>query len=798
MSNPAVAALRCRFGEYELDCAAHCLRKNGIRVKLQPIPYQTLLVFLDRPNQLIKREELQQRLWPQGTFVDFEQGLNVAIKKLRDALCDSADSPRFIETVSGQGYRWIAEVEIAPGAEATSRMPADRVELGRLGATDAEPRANRESKAPGDAAGRRRLQAWAVAAGLLTVATAGFFARAALRHPAPILGSPGWVLITNFENRTHQAVLDGSLEYALERELSNSRFVKVAPRGRVEDALRLMKRPVDSRIDARLGREICLRDGEIQALITGRVEKIGTNYVLSAELRNAATDVVTAGFAEEDADEKQLADAVQRLSRRMREKLGEDPQLIQPSNAKLEKVTTPSLRALQLYSEADRSIADGKSTEAESLLREAVKADSGFASGYILLAYAIRNQNRPIGDWKPAAERAFHLSDEVLERERYFIRGSYYELTGDDRNAADNYQVLVKLYSDDFWGTNNLALLVKDRPRACALFYHAADLRPKNFQYAVEAWYQALSTGDGPAIDKYYHRAMELITLAAPDEPARAEILLGGVVRELGVNDIKAAHAELERVESQFNSLSRDWQESLAFYLGTVHLYLGELRSAEKWFGRVNDEGDRQFGLGQIAYERRRSYGVQRMKKIPLDPVLVARFASDGDSSAANRAISERTRQGRLACRLCGNPFYGPLFRAEAEASSGKYAQGMEGLRKQLATSEEGLGKSNGLMCAANLLAHHLEAKGDFQGAATILETLNDQQDLSLTWAGGWAADTRFHLGELYRKIGRSADAQIVEGHLQEQLMFADPDHPILLALKRVLHERSRTGDSPL
>ena len=186
------------------------------------------------------------------------------------------------------------------------------------------------------------------------------------------------------------------------------------------------------------------------------------------------------------------------------------------------------------------------------------------------------------------------------------------------------------------------------------------------------------------------------------------------------------------------------------------------------------------------SYERRRSYGAVRMKEIPLDPVLVARFASDGDSSAPNRAISERTKQGRLACRLCANAFYGPLFRAEVEASSGKYAKGIAGLRTQFVGTHSG----DGRICAANLLAHHLEAKGDFQGAATILETLNNQQDLPLTWAGGWAADTRFHLGELYRKIGRSTDALTVEGRLQDQLMFADSDHPVLLAL-RARHSRA-------
>jgi hypothetical protein len=93
-----------------------------------------------------------------------------------------------------------------------------------------------------------------------------------------------WVLVVGFENRTGEPLFDGRLQYALERELSNSRFVNVVPRERVEEVLRMMKRPADTSIDFALAREICLRDGDIRALLTGRAEKLGSTYVFSVRL----------------------------------------------------------------------------------------------------------------------------------------------------------------------------------------------------------------------------------------------------------------------------------------------------------------------------------------------------------------------------------------------------------------------------------------------------------------------------------------------------------------------------------
>ena len=102
---------RVRFGPYEADLRTHELWKHGTRLKLSGQPFQILEVMLKRPGELITRDELREKLWPEDTFVDFGHGLNAAINKLRDALSDSADDPRYVETLPRRGYRFIGTVE---------------------------------------------------------------------------------------------------------------------------------------------------------------------------------------------------------------------------------------------------------------------------------------------------------------------------------------------------------------------------------------------------------------------------------------------------------------------------------------------------------------------------------------------------------------------------------------------------------------------------------------------------------------------------------------------------------------
>ena len=117
------SARRYRFGVFEADAATGELRRQGLRVKLHAQPFQVLMMLLERPGELLTREEIARELWAEGTFVDSEHGLNSAINRIREALGDSASSPRFVETLARRGYRFLAPVErLGEGSEAN--LPA--------------------------------------------------------------------------------------------------------------------------------------------------------------------------------------------------------------------------------------------------------------------------------------------------------------------------------------------------------------------------------------------------------------------------------------------------------------------------------------------------------------------------------------------------------------------------------------------------------------------------------------------------------------------------------------------------
>ncbi len=123
---------RVQFGRFELDRAAGELYRDGKPVRMQEHPRQVLIALLDRPGEIVTREDLRERLWKSDTFVDFEHGLNTAVKKARQALGDSADAPEFIETLARKGYRFVGHIEPIERSDPAVSIPAaDNVE--RLG-----------------------------------------------------------------------------------------------------------------------------------------------------------------------------------------------------------------------------------------------------------------------------------------------------------------------------------------------------------------------------------------------------------------------------------------------------------------------------------------------------------------------------------------------------------------------------------------------------------------------------------------------------------------------------------------
>src|SRR6516164_6360543 len=110
-----------RFGTYEVSFQTGEVRKSGVKIRVQQQPINLLGILLERPGEVVTREELRARLWPDESFGDFDQAVNIAIAKLRSALGDSAENPRFIETLPKRGYRFIADVSVVDAGERTKR-----------------------------------------------------------------------------------------------------------------------------------------------------------------------------------------------------------------------------------------------------------------------------------------------------------------------------------------------------------------------------------------------------------------------------------------------------------------------------------------------------------------------------------------------------------------------------------------------------------------------------------------------------------------------------------------------------
>src|SRR5215471_13616347 len=136
---PEVDRRPVHFGVFELNPCSGELRKHGVRVRLQDQPLKLLLCLIETPGEICTREDLIRRIWPEGTFVDYERGLNVAITRLRQVLGDSADAPRYVETLGRKGYRFIAPVQrppidaIPPAVEPLVEVPIGRETKGTSG-----------------------------------------------------------------------------------------------------------------------------------------------------------------------------------------------------------------------------------------------------------------------------------------------------------------------------------------------------------------------------------------------------------------------------------------------------------------------------------------------------------------------------------------------------------------------------------------------------------------------------------------------------------------------------------------
>src|SRR5262249_43901128 len=211
MESPADSR-KVHFDAFTVDLRAGEVQKRGIRLRVQDQPFRVLAFLLERPGDVVTREELRQRLWPADTFVGFDTGLNNAIKKLRDVLGDSAEKPRYIETLPRRGYRFIARVENGNGD-----LPASTAIAQELVPAPPAPSTRKLLN-------RRRV---VIAAGVLALLLLSAIAWSRVFFARPVLAETDVILLANFVNKTGDPIFDNSLDKALEVKLTESPYLSL-------------------------------------------------------------------------------------------------------------------------------------------------------------------------------------------------------------------------------------------------------------------------------------------------------------------------------------------------------------------------------------------------------------------------------------------------------------------------------------------------------------------------------------------------------------------------------------------
>lgn len=313
------------------------------------------------------------------------------------------------------------------------------------------------------------------------------------------------VLISQFTAREGDADLAETLTEAFRVDFAQSNVLTVVESRTIRDALVRMGRDPADRLDAALAREVALREG-IKATVTGEVNRGGAGYVLSAKLIATQDGAELASFRENAADSTQVLAAVDRLSKKLRERIGESLRTIR-ANQPLEAVTTPSLEALRKYTQGVDALDREIDYElAIALLREAIAIDSTFGMAWRKLAVAYNNSDAGRDRVVHASTRAFQLRDRMPALERDHATAFYHmNVTRDLRSAIAAYRSVLDGYPADYAALNNIAIL-----------YHRSNQHEEAAaQYAV-----AIAT-DSTQRNAYTNLTGELMELGRPDDAER-------------------------------------------------------------------------------------------------------------------------------------------------------------------------------------------------------------------------------------------------------------------------------------
>ena len=384
------------------------------------------------------------------------------------------------------------------------------------------------------------------------------------------------IIVADFENRTSDSTLGPSITELLRIDLGQSPAVRVMDASAIAGVLRLMERDAGALIDLALAREVAAREG-LKAIVAGQVAPLGAGFVLSARLASAADGETLVAVRETARDLDEIIPAVDRLSAKLRERIGESLRTVRATEP-LWRATTSSLEALRSYSRAMRAYLENDFPRTIELLERAVAVDTAFAMAYRKLAQTIGNAGGPRSQSAAAATKAYEHRDRLPELERYLAAATYYEKVDFDRSGIiAAYRSALEVEPEDFVALINLSFYLTISRE----WEEAEELALRGISM-YDIWNGYAAAVFAQAAQQKFAAAEATLTLFAERSPGHPRLtwlraLLASKQRDYGAAEVH--YLSLKEAEST----NPFWQWRVSHSLGALYQLRGRLRDAERY-----------------------------------------------------------------------------------------------------------------------------------------------------------------------------------------------------------------------
>jgi eukaryotic-like serine/threonine-protein kinase len=794
-----------RFGTFEVDVAACEVRKHGLRIKLQDQPFQLLVLLLRHPGQVITRDELRHTLWSDHTFVDFDRGLNRAMNKLRSALCDSAESPRFIETLHRRGYRFIAPVAVhrheddGTGPIEGESFPAGAPSRQEFIASDKRtwiPIALRLARKSSNHLAALVILATSVGAVYYHLQLES---RMVAGSPTPALAPRRSIAVLGFKNlsaRAEDAWVSTALSDWLTTQLSAGGHLRLIPAENVARA-KIELSPVDveslsgtdlTRVSKNLATDFLVA-GSYAILNSGS----GSQVRLDLRLLDARTGNIMEAVSE-TGTEAHLFDLVLKAGERLRGALGVQP-LSSAEAAEVAIALPSSPDAARLYSEGLERLRIFDALGARNLFERAIAVEPRYALSHSALASAWAALG--YDDMaRTEAKRAFDLSSNLPRADRLLVAARYHEISKEWEQAVDIYRALFEFFPDSLdYGLaladaqldngrsqeakatlrqlENLPAPLGDDARIDLAYARTAESLgdfKTDLACATKAAEQARTLGASLLLAQARaDQAWALANLGRADDAAAAAHEAGAIFAKVGDKRGLARSKNFDGIlmQNQGDAVSakKRFEDALAIFRA-IGSRLGV--AAE-----LDNLGDVMFALGDLDRSRRdyeaamaiyREVGHKDgicLTKGAIGSVLLARGDDNASTEIFQEAVDICTRLGdrsKSAIALLG---LGRALRLQGKTSEARTAE------SEAVSAFEEIGDRQSADRARLTLAELLLDEGQLQQARFTSSSAADEFAKQKA-----ARDAAFAYGILSQVLLREGDLQGAQGAIQEATAY--------------------------